>query len=150
MRDCDMQKMIMHLHEEIDLLLGEGSKEAYMRLNKKLELIWSVLIKKDIGLYCMSMFCDIWRLEMVRGERTILDGVDSVGEAIRKYRNIRFALLRLENDFPIELCLEGIQYITDIELSNSAFQFLLPVIVEDSDKVIARISEITQEYVSEE
>lgn len=143
MRDCDMQKMIMRLHKEIDLLLGEGGKEAYMRLNKLLESTWTVLFQKDIGLHCIVMFCDIWRLETVRGEHTILEGVGSVEEAIRKYRNIRFALLRLENDFSLELCMEGIRFITDIQLSNSAFQYILPLTVEDSDKVVLKISEIT-------
>ncbi len=148
MRNDDMRRLIAGLHKEIDVLLEQRSREAYIGLLELLERTWEQLFSKDIGLQCICMFADIWRMEVVKGEHTILEDVTSVEEAIQKYRTLRFALLRLANDLPVELCIEGMQYISDVQLSSTALNYLLPLTVEDEAKVLANIERISREYTS--
>ncbi len=142
MHDSVMRKRITALHEEMDTLLMKGDIESYIQIAKKMQAIWVSYLTKDVGLRYLYSFIDIWRQETMKGEHTILDGIKSVEEIIQKYRRIRFALRRLENDLPLELCLEGMQWIADMQLSNTAFRYLLPGTVEDEDKIIARMQAI--------
>ncbi len=148
MQNSVMRKKIASLHEEMDALLRKGDMEAYIQISKKMEAMWIGYLNKDAGLRYLYTFINIWRLEAMKGEHSILNGIKSIEELLQKYRVIRFALRRLENDLPQELCLEGVQWIAEMQLSNTAFRYLLPGTVEDEKKVIEymqMISETTED-----
>ncbi|MDR2888324.1 MAG: hypothetical protein LBV33_00595 [Lachnospiraceae bacterium] len=146
MRDSDIKAQINQKRAEMNKLLEKGDFASYMQISKEVDKIWRVVLNKDCGLRYLYTFIAIWRNEKVLGERTILEGIKNVDELVEKCRVIRHAMRRLENDFPDELCLEAISNIADMQLSKTAFQFLLPSVVEDEQKVMRRISEINELY----
>lgn len=143
MRDDEIRKQIRQKRAEMDHLLAKGDFEAYLQISKEAEAIWIELLNKDSGLHYLYTFINIWRKEAAKGDQTIMTGVKSVADVVQKYRNIRHAMMRLENDFPDDLCLEAISNLAEMKLSNTAFYYLLPRVVENEEKVIKRIDEIS-------
>ncbi|MCL2252827.1 MAG: hypothetical protein FWC09_00105 [Lachnospiraceae bacterium] len=138
-----MKKTITKIHHQLDVLLSMGDRESLVKMSGLLEQTWAVLLRKDDGLRYARMFKNIWMNEVVKGEQDIFNGVHSVNDILEKCRLVRHALFRLENDFPPDLCLEAIQIISDFGLSETAIREFLSGRIEDGDRVIARIKEIT-------
>jgi hypothetical protein len=139
----DINKHITLLHTEIDALLAAGGREAIMKSIAILNNTWAGLFSKDDGIRSVYYLQKIWMDEVARGEPSVFADVHSVAEALAKTRLIRHSFMRLENGFPTELCLEALQNIAALNLSQTAFHEILKRDIEDGEKVIARIAEIT-------
>jgi len=148
MKNQDIIKKIAELHTELNTYLAIGDRESLVKSVALLNNTWDVLINKDDGLRYTYRLLTLWMDEVSRSEHSILSGVHSVNAVIEKCKLIRHAFFRLENDFPSDMCLEGLKIISDMHLSQTAFQDFLKREVEDGEKVILRISEITKELSS--
>jgi hypothetical protein len=149
MTNSEINQNITKLHAEIDSYLAVGDRESLLKTIVMLDSLWETYFRRDDGLRYTYSFQRIWMDEQAfstsQGEAitSIFADVGSVAEVVRKNRLIRHALFRLENDFPDELCLEALQTIATMELSDIALREFLNS-VEDSEKVIARIAELTR------
>jgi hypothetical protein len=148
MTNSEIQKNITKIRAELDSYLAVGDRESLMKTIVMLGSLWVTYFNRDDGLRYTYSFQKIWMDEQTASTNkeaeapSIFSDVHSVADVVRKSRLIRHALFRLENDFPDELCLEALQTISALNLSEIAFRTLLSG-VEDSDKVLARIAELT-------
>jgi hypothetical protein len=144
MTNTDIKKSIDILRTEIDALLAVGDREAIMKSIAILGGVWPILVRNDDALRYVYCLQQIWMDEMARGEQSVFADIHSVDEAYEKFRAVRHCFFRLENDFPAELCLEALQNIAALNLSQTAFRMMLEQEIEDTAKVIARIGELSQ------
>lgn len=139
---------ISKIRAELDALLACGDRESLLKVAALLNHVWEPVFRKDDGIRRTHLFQRIWTDEMAHGESSIFADISSVNDVIRKNRLIRQAFFRLENDFPIDMCVEAIQVISDFNLSDTAFREILAMDIEDEGKVIARIGEISKMALS--
>jgi hypothetical protein len=144
MTNQELKTEISKIRDELDGLLAVCDRESIMKSIVLLNRAAEIIFNKDDGIRRVYLFQKIWTAEMACGEPSIFADVRSVSDVVRKNRLIRQAFFRLENDFPAELCIEAMQVISDFNLSNSAFREILAMEIEDEDKVIARIGEISK------
>jgi hypothetical protein len=143
MTNADIKKNVGHLRAEIDALLAAGDRESLMKAIAILGGVWPTLIRNDDGLRYVFYLQQIWMDEMARGEQSVFADIHSVSEGFEKFRMVRHCFFRLENDFPDELCLEALQNIAALNLSQTAFRRMLEQEIEDPAKVTARIASLT-------
>jgi hypothetical protein len=105
---------------------------------------WAGLFRKDDGIRNLYLLQKIWMEEIAKGEPSVFADVHSTAEALQKVRLVRHSFMRLENDFPAELCLEALQNLAALNLSQTAFREILTKQIEDGEKVVARIGELSQ------
>lgn len=152
MSNQELKEEIHKIHNELDVLLNAGDRDSIMKSIVLLNRVWEPILKKDDGIRRVYLFQKIWVDEMARGEPSIFTDIRSVLDVIRKNRLIRQAFFRLENDFPVEVCIEAMQTISDLNLSNTAFREILSREIEDEEKVIAnmkRISKISKDEIQD-
>jgi len=146
MREQEMKKHIAGIHNELDSFLAIGDRDSIIKSMALLTQLWQVLHRKDDGIRYTSWYQTIWVEEVAKGEQHIFNGVHSVKEVLYKAKLIRHALYRLENDFPLEYCIEAIKTMSEMNLSQTALRIILDQETENSDKILARINEITESY----
>ena len=146
MKNQEIEKRISEIRAELNNYLAIGSRESIMKSIAILEQTWGGIINKDDGIRLTSWFQKLWVHEIARGENHIFTNIHSIDDVINKYNFVRHAFFRLENDFPTESCLEALHTLSNYGLSPTAFQEFLEQEIEDGDKVITRISEITSGY----
>lgn len=93
---------------------------------------------KDNQLSMLNVFCSIWleekkKLDALGISEDIFYGVDSLESLEKKYLTIKFGLLRLENDIPIEYCTESIDEMVENKVSGIALYKI--IIEETADKI---------------
>ncbi|MCL2718572.1 MAG: hypothetical protein FWE14_07300 [Lachnospiraceae bacterium] len=142
MKEQTIKNHIAAIHQELDSYLAAGDRESIMKSIALLNQTWGNFFNKDDGIRYTYLFQKIWMDEVARGEHQVFAGIHSVEEVLRKIKLIRHAFFRLENDFPLEMCLEGLQNISEMKLSQTAFQALLEREIENGAKVTARINEM--------
>ena len=146
MREQELKRHIAGIRNELDTLLAAGDRESILKTIALLKQTWHVVFSKDDGIRYTAWFQDIWMEEMVKGEVSIFEGIHSVDEVLNKANLTRHALFRLENDFPLDLCLDALDTISGQGISQTAFNQFLEREIENSDKVLARINEITASF----
>jgi len=143
MTEENIKKTIAETLATLDELYAVGNREAMVKAIALLDGIWNKIFYKDDDIRHCYLFQGIWIDETTRGEETIFADISSVADVTRKYTQLRHAFYRFENDFPLEMCLEAMQWIAAMRLSNTAFHALLENEIEDVEKVLARINEIS-------
>ena len=146
MKEQELTKNIAGIRRELDDFLAAGDRESIMKSIVFLNNTWELVFRKDDGIRHTYLLQKIWVDEMARNEPSIFADIHSVFDVLTKCRLLRHAIYRLENDFPLDLCLEAIQTISAMNLSNTAFQEISKRWAEDGDKVLARINEISDTY----
>ncbi|MCL2051958.1 MAG: hypothetical protein FWG91_09570 [Lachnospiraceae bacterium] len=146
MKEQEVKNHIDRVKSELDSLLANGDRDSIVKSIVLLNQTWDVLFKRDDGLRLTKWFQEIWMDETAKGEHHIFAGIRSVEEVITKAKLIRHAFFRLENDLPPELCLAGLNNISEMQLSQTAFQAFLEREAENGDKIVSRINEITNSY----
>jgi len=146
MREHEMKRHIAGIHNELDSFLAIGDRDSIIKSMALLSQLWDVLYKKDDGIRYTFWFQNIWVEEVAKGEPHIFNGVHSVKDVLNKAKLIRHSLYKLENDFPLEYCLEAIKTIFDMNLSQTALRIILEQETEKSDKILERINEITTNF----
>ena len=144
MTDLEMKKNITALRAEVDSYLAAGDRAAIIKAIALLEKTWEVIFAKDDGIRQTYFFQKIWLEEQATGEESIFTDVAGISDVEDKLRRIRHALFRLENDFPLDLCLEALHTLSEARLSGTALREILDRYIEDAPKTLARISEIAQ------
>jgi hypothetical protein len=146
MTNNEMHNQISLIHRELDSLLAAGDRDSIMKSIALTGKVSQLLCRKDDGIRYVVFFQNIWMEEQTRSEYSIFTNIHSVEDVLRKSRLVRHAFFRLENDFPDDLCIEALQTISRLNISNTAFQKILEAEIEDNEKIISRINEISQGY----
>ncbi|MCL2252825.1 MAG: hypothetical protein FWC09_00095 [Lachnospiraceae bacterium] len=142
----DLNVLITGTRRELDALLSSGDSHSLLKSIKLLNETDAELFQNDDGIRYTYLFQKIWLTEVAQGEKSIFTNVRNVEDVMYKLQLVRHSFFRLENDFPLELCLESIKLICDLDISNTAFNEIVTRYTEDSDKIIARIHEVNAKY----
>jgi hypothetical protein len=142
MTNNEITEQVASVRAKLETALAAGDRESIMRSIALLNKTSGVVVTKDFGIFAVRAFQNIWIEEEAQGEPSIFAGVGSLAEVLDKFRVIRHSFFRLENDFPDDLCMEAMQALFALNLSNTAFRILLNQIVENPDAVYTRINEI--------
>ena len=143
MTEQNIKANIAAIRAELDTYFAIGDRDSLIKSIALTDQSWEELFRKDDGLRYSYLFQKIWMDETARGEDSIFADVRSVADVEKKHRLLRHALFRLENDYPVDMCLEALHTLSTMHLSNTALRIILEQHVEDGDKVLARIGEIS-------
>jgi len=117
---------VRKLKESMDMLLACGGEEAYTQLcqimeNKEL----SEMMMLDNALYHTREFTKIYLLEKkLKSRRNVLSLLHGLSDVKLLYRNIVFALYRMEEDVNVEYQNEAVQYLVESGIGAEVIFFI--------------------------
>lgn len=139
---------LLKLRKEIDEKLLELSFEKIKELVLwlKTDTIFQRLKKEDNQLNMLDRFCNLWieekkQLESLGIHEDIFWGIQSLADVEYKYLAIKYCVLRIENEVPIELCEQALDKLISYHVSGMAMG---TVFLLESSKRIENVVKMAQ------
>lgn len=138
----ELQKLI----QEIENRLYDNSFEKIKDLIrwKTNSSLYQKLKGKENKLIQFEVFCEIWMQEKLKFPDLIdiFYNVNNLEQLENKYRNIQYAVLRVENNIPRKLCDEQIERIIQERVSGIALALITARESATREKVTVEIADI--------
>ena len=106
--------------------------------------LYQKLKGKDNKLIQFDFFCEIWMQEKMESPDLIdiFCNVNNLEQLENKYRDIQYAVLRVENNIPRELCVEQIEKIMQEKVSGIALALITARESATRERVTVEIADI--------
>ena len=139
-----LQTIVPQIEEKLKDNSFEGIKGLILWLTKS--DIYIKLKEKENSLNLLDFFCKIWmeeKKELVE-ENDIFTNINSLDDIQKKYRDVQYTILRIENQLPREWCDQGVKKIIEDKVSGIAIvEIAIRETVETKTNII-KISEYLQ------
>ena len=124
MNNSEQYRALQEITPQIEKMLGDNSFEGIKEL-----ILWlahstsyNKLKGKENSLIALDAFCKIWMEEkkdfFVKND--IFSNVKSLNDIQKKYRDIHYAVLRIENQLPAEYCSQSVNRLIEEKVSGIA------------------------------
>lgn len=115
-----LQELIPQIEEKLKDNSFEGVKNLILWLTHS--AVYQKLKNKENSLILLEAFCEIWMEEKKENlaENDIFTNIKSLSDIQKKYREIQYTILRIENQLPEEYCNGGIKQLITQKISGIA------------------------------
>lgn len=134
------------LREQADLLLSQGTEEAYLKLYELYtDKLYETAIRRDTEIGTLREMLECWQRERELGTVCIFDNVKSVREAEQKYLQLKHGLWRIEQGLSHEKCMEAIAYIRGGNISTFFAVWCIYANLRDKEETVVKVAALLAE-----
>lgn len=134
------------LREQADLLLSQGTEEAYLKLYELYtNKLYETAVRRDNEVGTLREMLECWQRERELGTVCIFNNVTSVREAEQKYLQLQHGLWRIEQGLSHDKCMEALEYIRNGKISKFFAVWCVYANLRDKEETVVRVTSLMAE-----